>query len=333
MTRWLIAFLCMIGLSLPVTLMANRAEDRAVVIGNVAPRYLAPLVEELNDLNLGFSVTYRQLPTEQVMTSVLSQPRHGGADLVILSSPDLAVQAANEGFAQRYEPSSAPPFFARWRNEVFTIALDPAVMVLRRGLLPDDEIPRSRLELAQLLENGIGRYDHRTGVLNIGVEPLAYFFSSQESLRSPLFWRLARALGKTRARIYNQYPDLLDDIAAGKIDLAYNIPLSETRDLARAEDALIVIEPRDFMLVSQWSAVIPRSGDTYRGQTVLDFILSQHGQDLLWQAGVGFQPGTEPPSLSSESLEVSIGPQLLVFLDPLKRSRFLDSWIQLVADL
>jgi len=302
------------------------------IVGDIAAETLAPIKEGLSRHLSGVDITYQQIrPSEWTSRLLAGAAEANATDLVILSTPDLAVLIANEGGAQQ-RPAIARnaglPSHAQWRNELFSIGFDTAVSVARHTA-GEHEFPSTRIELARLLEQNPTRFQQRVGVVNIGIDNVSYTLAAQDSIRSPLFWRIVRAFGAAQARIYDTSEELLEALSEGHIDLAYNVPLSDVSKWQYDAAKFAVTVPQDYVVALPWTALIPdRSKHANIAEQAITFLLSPEAQTILQQSGVV----ADASSSDITSLQpVELGPELLVYLDGLKRSRFLDTWFQLIV--
>lgn len=330
----LYAFLMLIGSSWHESHAQNDPASRPEfrIVGDIAPETLKPVTTGLAEQLPGMNIVYRQIrPGEWTSRLLAGADEVSGADLVILSTPDLAVLIANEGGAQQRTAiarNAGLPAQAHWRNELFSIGFDPAVSVVRRSAL-DNELPTTRIELARLLEQNLSRFQRRVGLVNIGIDNVSYTLAAQDSIRSPLFWRIVRAFGVSQARIYENSEDLLQALSSGRIDLAYNVPLSDISKWHYDPKEFAVIMPQDYVVALPWTALIPdRSKHSNIAEQAITLLLSQAGQDILEKTGLASEAS---PSELTSLQPVELGPELLVYLDGLKRSRFLDTWFQLIV--
>ncbi|MEL4375844.1 ABC transporter substrate-binding protein [Brucella cytisi] len=302
------------------------------IVGDIAPETIAPVQAGLARQLPGVNIAYRQIrPGEWTSRLLAGAEEASTADLVILSTPDLAVLIANEGGAQPrngiVRNAGLTPQ-AHWRSELFSIGFDPAVSVVRRRAL-DNELPTTRIELARLLEQNAPRFQRRVGVVNIGIDNVSYTLAAQDSIRSPLFWRIVRAFGASQARIFDTSEELLQALSAGSIDLAYNVSLSDVSKWQYDARNFTVIIPQDYVVALPWTALIPdRSRHANIAEQAITFLLSSNGQAILQETGLVSE--TSPTDVASLQ-PVELGPELLVYLDGLKRSRFLDTWFQLIV--
>ena len=294
------------------------------IMGPVEPVRMEATLGLLSDA--GINANYKQARPSQIV-SRLETGVQPVPDLVILPSPDLVVWLANEGYGRLHypAPSTSTVPLSHWRNEVFGIAWDPAVFVVRHDVFAATEMPESRLALARLLETNPERLDMRVGLVNIGIDELSYALAAQDSLRSPMFWRVARAFGAAGALIFDSPNEMMDALEAGRIDLAYNVPLSVAQVYAAADSGIQIIVPDDYSLALPWAALIPAAAKSPElAGAAIDTLLGADGQSAL-TGGVSL--GSLPANLQ----RVELGPELLVYLDTMKRTRFLDTWFQLVT--
>lgn len=315
-----------------VAQQAQAAQERLALVGVDAPLTVQPLLDALQADMPHTRPEYRQARPSQII-SRLSAGVDGAepVDVLILPTPDLAVYLANEGSASQHAASAIkhrPMQHSHWRSEVFSIGYDPAVFVVRKGAMSAIDVPRTRTDLARTLEQNRARLQRRVGLVNIGIDNVSYAFASQEALRSPLFWRISRAVGASQARIFDSNEELLQALSQGQIDLGYNVPLSAVRKWMGRHPSIEVVIPEDYVLALPWTALIPeKARNRATAGDVVDFLLSDRADIALEQIGL-----TRPQDLAAmKNVQlIELGPELLVYLDAVKRSRFLDTWFQLV---
>lgn len=320
-------------MAITLSLAAAQAAPERLIIGGVdAQPTVQPLLDALQTDMPHAKAQYRQARPSQIISRLLAGVDGGEpVDVLILPTPDLAVYLANEGSASRHGASAVkhrPMQHAHWRSEVFSIGYDPAVFVVRKGAMAPIDVPPTRTELARTLEQNQARLKRRVGLVNIGIDNVSYAFASQEAMRSPLFWRISRAMGAAQARIFDSNEELLQALAEGRIDLGYNVPLSAAREWMGRHPSIEVVMPQDYVLALPWTALIPENArNRSTAGDVVDFLLSDRADGALEQIGL-----TTPQDLTAiKNVQlIELGPELLVYLDAVKRSRFLDTWFQLV---
>lgn len=303
------------------------AQDRAVkMAGVISEERIAPLLDALKARLPGLDLSYIRLSSGQIAADA-KRPA-APFDIALFSSPDIAVSVANEGYAA---DNGAAVITAdeQWRHEVFGFWSDPAVMVLRQDAFAD-RLPRTRIELVRALEQNSEKFSRRVGIVNIGIDDVSYLLASQDSIRTSLYWRLMRSFGVAKARIYDTTDDLLTALRAGEIDVLYNVPLSALSASGALPDDMQIVVPQDYVLAVPWTVVMPKGGANLRAaRTVLQALHGVEAKPALAEAGFSYPADF----VASDSLQaIELGPELLVFRDTIKRSKFLDIWFQMVVN-
>jgi len=86
--------------------------------------------------------------------------------------------------------------------------------------------------------------------------------------------------------------------------------------------------PEDYVLALPWTALIPeKARNRSTAGDVVDFLLSDRADRALEE--VGLTRSRDLDTMKNVQF-IELGPELLVYLDAVKRSRFLDTWFQLV---
>ncbi|MBN7778499.1 sensor histidine kinase N-terminal domain-containing protein [Nitratireductor aquimarinus] len=309
---------------------ALHAQSLFTVAAPLAPDRFAPVLEGLEARFPKLDFVYQQARSTQVAAR-LSARTALGADLVLMAAPDIAVSITNQGQAERLtslRQMAQSGSEASWRGELFAVAYDPAVILVSREWKKKQgaELPTSRLQLAQSLEANLELFQ-RVGTVNVGVDTVSYALAAQDSLRSPLYWRLAAAFGSAQARIYDNGTELVNALQRGQIDVAYNVPLSEVVHEADARH-YDVIAPQDYVLGLPWTIFVPQNSPASYGPDIAHFLFSEEGQALIAHVLWG---DDKVPASEMKPQRIPLGPELLVYLDTIKRSKFLDSWFELVT--
>lgn len=262
----------------------------------------------------------------------------GGADMVISSAVDLQVKLVNDGCASSYlsDRTEALPETLNWRDELWGITSEPAVMVYNRDLVPVTEAPRSRFDLIDLLRPDGSRYAGRVATYDIEASGLGYLFAFLDSRQATTFGSLLEALDRTGAVATCCSAEIIDGVVSGRYLVAYNVLGSYA--LARASESpnLVVVAPDDYTLVLSRAALIPAgAGAPGEARDFLDYMLSETGRRAMAAQHliVDFTdpdpvPGAffYPTEIRSAIRQVPLSPVLLVGLDRQKRELFLERW-------
>lgn len=309
-----------------------RAQSAAAasIMSTVSPERFGPVLDELALAFPAATLVYSQARSPQIAAIVRARTGDEPA-IIILPAPDIAVSLTNDGLAAPLNialPSTGSGSERHWRGELYVLGYDPAVFAYNIGAFEQAQPPQSRLELVQLLEQTPTPLARRIGIVNVGIDSVSYTLAAQDSLRSPLFWRLARALGAAQARIYDNAEELLSALAAGEIDIGYNVPLSAIA-ASGPDSGIGYLEPRDYVVSVPWTVFAPRAAFQSQNTALIEYLLEPAsrptGLRMLSLPDAG-QVGLHP-----DHQRIELGPELLVFLDSIKRSRFLDTWFQLVT--
>lgn len=262
----------------------------------------------------------------------------GAADVIVSSAVDLMVKLVNDGCAQPHRSSltEALPGELNWRDELFGVTREPAVMVYNRDLVPEDEAPRSRFDLIDLLRPENSRYHRRVATYDIERSGLGYLFAYIDSLQATTFGSLIEAFDRAGAVATCCSAEIIDGVVSGRYLIAYNVLGSYA--LARASEVpnLVVVAPEDYTLVLSRAVLIPRGApQRHSAAAFLDFMLSEDGQRAMAAerlivdftdadpvAGAFVYPADTPSSFR----QIALSPVLLVGLDRQKRALFLERW-------
>jgi two-component system sensor histidine kinase TctE len=314
------------------------------IVGTTDTPLFAAFIEAFQVQRPEVSVIYEETDTLPMYRQFLDGTLDPKPDLMVSSAADLQVKLANDGYALAYDSPYLDdlPAWARWRNEVFGFTFEPAVIIYNRDLVSEDEVPRTHLEFAELLENETERFSGKVATYDISVSGAGYLLAAQDQLISSNFWRLANAFGRVSAQLSGSSPEILNGVADGSLMLGYNV-LGSYAFARQAEGANIgIVVPDDYVLVLTRAMIIPRDAPNIElAKAFLDFALSPAGQAVAaGETALGSViPGTSGP-WSSEAIAargrgviqpIPLGPALLVSLDRQRRSRFLDTWLEIVS--
>ncbi len=265
-------------------------------------------------------------------------------DLLISSASDLMIKLANDGHAMAYDSPflGALPQWAHWRNEVFGFTFEPAVIIYNPDRISAEEVPRTHLRLAEMLETQTERFRGAIATYDIAVSGVGYLLASQDQVISSNFWRLAAAFGRVGAVFSGSSPAILNGVADGSLALGYNV-LGSYAFARQADGANIeIVVPDDYVLVLTRSMLIPRDAPyPDLGKAFVDFALSPAGQAIAAEqtalgsvvpGGDGQWTGEAIAARGRGVIQpIPLGPALLVSLDQQRRKRFLDSWGEIVS--
>lgn len=251
-------------------------------------------------------------------------------DLAISSAMDLQFQMANDGLARDYasDRTAALPDWARWRDQVFAFTAEPAVVLLSAERFADLPLPRTRQDLITLLRDDPERFQGAVGTYDVRISGLGYLFATQEARSTDAFWRLSEVMGRLQPRLFCCSGQMIDDVAQGRLAMAYNVLGSYATDRLSQDSGgpVHILRMQDFANVMLRTALIPQAADDPANAGA--FI------DMLAELALREDPGEWPlPPLRQTAEDqpsdfgpIRLGPALMVYLDPLNRRAFLDEW-------
>lgn len=318
---------------------AGQGGPTLVIAGATDLQQFTPVIRDFQLAHAGVAVAYVELDTGELYDRFLAGTLDPAPDLLISSAVDLQVKLANDGHARRYESGAtkALPDWARWRSEVFGFTFEPAVIVVNPDLVPEADRPHSRLALAQLLERNVHRFAGKVATYDIARSGVGHLLAAQDSQVSSLFWRLATALGSVGVRLHCCSGEMIDRVEAGDYAIAYNV-LGSYAEARRAAGARIaIVMPTDYTLVLTRGMLIPRTArEAALAGQFIDHVLSARGQAVVGQtAGLGSVMAGADGGIAATARgplqPIGVGPWLLAFLDQQRRSRFLQTWLQIVS--
>lgn len=336
--------------ALLLALPAAAAEPEATAVyGDPAPPPLlirgttdiaafAPVIEAflLDRPELG--VTYEQWGSND-LHAVAGRACAGEAppaDMVISSAIDLQVELVNRGCARSYRSTATGglPAGRIWRDELWGVTREPAVIVYNRELVPPERAPASRFDLIDLLRPADSRFIGRVATYDIEASGLGYLFAFADAQQATTFGSLLEALGRSGAVATCCSAELIDGVAEGRWLIAYNVLGSYALARARLDPRIVVVAPEDYTLVLSRAAMIPDGArNPATAEALLDFMLSDEGRRALARSrlivsfGDSGDSDVELPEGGTSALRpIPLSPVLLVGLDRHKRALFIERW-------
>ena len=287
----------------------------------------APFLEAFHAGNPQITLDYTVVSSTDLHGAI-----EGGAafDLAISSAMDLQFKLVNDGLARSHRSAmtDALPDWARWRDLIFAFTTEPAVVVISADRFEGLPVPATRQELIAVLRDHPERFAGAVGTYDVRDSGLGYLFATQEARATDAYWRLSEVMGRLAPKLYCCSGQMIDDVASGRLALAYNVLGSYAAErLARDSGGEVrILRMTDFSNVILRTALIPAAAD--EPQIAGRFI------DALLTTALRDAPGDWPLPPLRETADsgvagfgpIRLGPALMVYLDPLNRRAFLDEW-------
>jgi iron(III) transport system substrate-binding protein len=301
---------------------------------------MEPLIRDFQVLAPNVTIEYSEYVTTDLFDQASKEcnAKQGTMDLVLSSSVDQLVKLVNDGCGTRYRSplTLQLPSWTRWRDEIFGFTFEPAVIVFNRDLVPPEDVPRTRVELLDLLRSKPEKYNGKIGSYDIAQSGIGYLFASYDARGTAIFGRLLEAFGRADLVLRCCSSDLLADLSTGRLAIGYNLIGSYAVSAKRRGAHIGIVIPRDYTVVLSRAAFIPRSSNNPAiAFWFLDYLLSDRGQKKSREASFFFSfEGTLPDEvdgplwLGTSGLlrPITIGPELLAVQDRAKHQRLLGEW-------
>ncbi|HSF92264.1 MAG TPA: ABC transporter substrate-binding protein [Paracoccaceae bacterium] len=315
--------------SAPQTLTLRGTTD----IAAFSPVMLAFLTENPN-----LQIRYEQWGSNDLFALTQADCVSGqfGADMVISSAIDLQVKLVNDACAQPYRSSLTDllPATSRWRDEIWGVTREPAVIVYNNTLLSAEEAPTSRFDLLDLLRTQEDRFRGNVATYDIEASGLGYLFAFADSQQASTFGALLESFGRTDAVATCCSAEIITGVAEGEYLIAYNVLGSYALNRAADDPRIAIVLPSDYTLMLTRVAIIPAAAtEPERAGAFLDFMLSDSGKRALMSAnllvslsGSDTEGSVLEQPVTSSVRPIPLSPALLVGSDAHKRMLLLERW-------
>lgn len=302
---------------------------------------VAPLISDFQQMSPGTTIDMVEYVTNDLFAAAAKACAEGRplGDIYLSSSVDQLVKLANDGCAQRVDGPNLTHAarWANWRDEVFGFTYEPIVMVYNRDGVPAGDVPRTHIELAELLRRE-AKYRGKVGTYDIRLSGIGYLLAFNDARQTTTtYGRLLESLGRAQVVVRCCTSEILDELAAGRLLIGYNMLGSYAYERVRRGEPLGIVMPADYTLVLSRGAMVPTQS-TAPGVAArfLDYLLSARGQSVgqaqsFFFGSDGATPGgIEGPNVvtSGVARPITVGPTLLAVQDAARRKRFLDDWTQ-----
>jgi iron(III) transport system substrate-binding protein len=302
---------------------------------------MEPLIRDFQALAPDIAIDYTDYVTNELQKAASAACRGGAplGDLFLSSSVDQLVKLANDGCARAYTSAETArvPRWANWRNEVFGFTFEPSVFVYNTRLVPAADVPRTHVDLADLLRRRLDAYRGRVGTYDIRASGVGYLLAFSDARQTTAtYGRLLESMSRAEVEVRCCTGLILQDVASGRLSIGYNMIGSYAYAATKTNPDLRVVVPRDYALILSRGALIPKSAPHLElAARFLDYLLSDRGQRVARNSAFFFAEdgdlpaGVDGPKTLGESSiiqPIRIGPALLAAQDDAQRRRFIADW-------
>ncbi|MDN3720654.1 extracellular solute-binding protein [Roseibium salinum] len=172
-----------------------------------------------------------------------------------------------------------------WRDELWGITREPAVIVYNRDLVPPGDVPRTRFDLLDLLRPFDTPYAGRIATYDIEESGLGYLFAFADAQEASTFGALQESFGRSRTVSTCCSAEIIQGVAEGRYLMAYNVLGSYAQDFQQRDERIGIVLPSDYTLVLSRALMIPKQAkNKLPAKEFLDFLLSPEGTFELQKA-------------------------------------------------
>ena len=296
------------------------------ILSSTDTSFFAPIIERFQLEYPAWSVQYLVTTTSEIDQVFRAAP--DAYDIVISSAMDLQLKLVNDGFALELVGMDHPDW-AQWRQRLFAFTSEPATIVVNSAAFQGKPIPRTRQEMINALRQQPDLFRGKIGTYDVRQSGLGYLFATQDARASETYWRLMEVMGSLDARLYCCSGQMIDDVASGRLLVAYNV-LGSYAAVRRKEDTRFeIILPSDFPTTMMRTGFVSRK--TLHPVAAENFIrqmirIQGAGQD----SPISPLPPLGPSPEETNPSVISLEPALLTYLDQLKRRTFIKEWMSAV---
>lgn len=291
---------------------------------------IRPLIESFAARRSDLAITYEQWGSNALFEKSREDCRRDepGADAILSSAVQQMVWLVNGGCASPYRSPEtlALPSTRRWRDEIWGITTEPAVIAYNKAAFAGHTVPNSRFALLDALRNDPDRFRRKIATYDIAESGLGYLFAFSDSLEATTFGALLESFARVDAVATCCSAEIIAGVAEGRYLVAYNVLGSYVTSAARPEVATIL--PEDYTLVLSRAYMIPRQARQKGAATgLLDFLLTAEARAMLDRVGlITTMEASETGLPLSARRSIALAPPLLVALDSNRRAQLLKLW-------
>ena len=291
---------------------------------------IRPVLEAFVQARPDLAVTYEQWGSNALFERSRADcaTGQGAADAILSSAVQQMVWLVNAACARPHRSAAtlALPDSRRWRDELWGVTSEPAVIVYNKAALAGIEVPRSRFALLDAMRARPDLFRGRIATYDIAASGLGYLFAFSDSLEATTFGALLESFDRLDAVATCCSAEIIAGVADGRYVAAYNVLGSYAASASRPEVGIIL--PEDYTLLLSRAYMIPTGArHPEAAAALLDFLLSDAAQQRLIRAGlVNSVDAAETGLTPSARRVIALSPRLLVALDPTQRRRLLEAW-------
>lgn len=289
-----------------------------------------PVIEKFAETYPELTIHYEQWGSNDLFELSRAECQAGTspADAVFSSAVQQMVWLVNAACASPHRSSAtlALPETRRWRDELWGVTMEPAVIAYNKAAFDGAEVPRSRFALLDAVRADPERFRDRIATYDIAESGLGFLFAFSDSLEATTFGALLESFERVDAVATCCSAEIIEGVAEGRYLVAYNVLGSYIASAERPEVGMIL--PEDYTLVLSRAYMIPKDARQRDASVaLLEFLLTAEAQTLMDRVGLVATMDTAETGLTpSARRTIALSPSLLVALDTNRRRLLLNFW-------
>ncbi|GAA6191626.1 ABC transporter substrate-binding protein [Phaeobacter gallaeciensis] len=297
------------------------------ILSSTDTSFFAPIIEQFLSDTPAWSVEYLVTTTSDIDRKFRENPDQ--FDIIISSAMDLQLKLVNDGFALELSGIDHPEW-AQWRQRLFAFTTEPAAIVINSRAFKDKTIPQTRQELIHALRQQPDLFRGKLGTYDVRQSGVGYLFATQDARVSETYWRLMEVMGSLNARLYCCSGEMIDDVASGKLLVAYNVLGSYAAARRQKDPRFEIILPSDFPTTMMRTGFVSKATQHVDAserfiQKMIDI------QSTDGSTGSSRLPPLDKSLQGTNPSVISLEPALMTYLDGLKRRTFIKEWMSAVV--
>lgn len=288
----------------------------------------------------GIAVEYNDLGTNGTYSRVISEAaaKQVGADVVWTSAMDHGMLLVEKGLAEPYRTVEAGslPAWTNYKDTLYGTSVEPASILYNKTLLPAALVPKSRADLIRVLKENRDTLKGKVASFDPEKSGTGFMFATNDIRNTGNFWELVTAFGALDGKVYASSGAMKEKVVSGEQILAFNVIGSYAMNWVEENPNLGVVFQGDYTAAFSRVALVTKGAPhPSAGRLLLDFMLSQKGQDVLAGKGVPSIRADVPTGLNINTLNARVGgnlkpiavdDKLSEYADPKKRAEFFQTW-------
>lgn len=281
-------------------------------------------------MDLGVSTTYSRIIAEAAANQVT-------ADVAWSSAMDTMLALAKDGYSETYRSTEAAsiPKWANFEDKVYATTVEPYAVVFNTDAISKSDLPPTYADMIAFLKNN-EKVKGKTAAYDPEKAGAGFINLAFDSQHRTDFWDWAKAIGQSGVKLYSGSGSVKESVLSGENVLAVGVIGSYAFGWEKESPKIGVHFYSDYTpALSRLALITKGAPHPNAAKLFLDYMLSAEGQTLIARSGLPSVRSDLADVLMAGNLDTKVGgglqpipvsDELLVYVDPMKRSGFLKEW-------